>query len=63
MHVCPPRSSLLATAAPTLALSLTLAADVFAQSATQPALGWSGWLRCEVAVRGPGYTDQQIHKF
>jgi hypothetical protein len=60
MHVCPPRSSLLATAAPTLALSLALAADVVAQSAP-PTLGWSGWLRCEVTVRGPGYTDQQTH--
>ena len=24
-------------------------------------LGWSGWVRCDVVVRGPGYADQQVH--
>ncbi len=49
-----------ATVLPVLALTLA-ASSAFAQTAPLSPLGWSGWVRCDVTVRGPGYTDQQTH--
>ena len=43
-------------------LATALASPLAAQATTSPLLGWSGWARCDVTVRGPGgYSDQQTH--
>ena len=39
--------------------ALLIAAPVHSQKLST--LGWSGWVRCDVAVQGAGYTDQQTH--
>ena len=36
-------------------------AHALAQAQAVPLTGWSGWTRCEVSVRGPGYNDHQTH--
>jgi hypothetical protein len=53
------RRSLLATAAPMLALPL--ASPALAQTGQSSPLGWSGWARCDITVQGPGYSDQKTH--
>src|SRR5436190_43008 len=46
----------------TATLMLTLGAPLAAQGTSSSLLGWSGWARCDVTVRGPGgYSDQQTH--
>jgi hypothetical protein len=51
------------TALPWLSILVSASTlPAFAHGQAAPSLtGWSGWARCEVSVRGPGYTDQQTH--
>ena len=53
------RRSLLATVAPMVAPMV--ARPALAQSVQSSPLGWAGWMRCDVNVQGPGYTDQMTH--
>lgn len=43
---------------PSMVLACFLSSRIHAQS---PSDSWSGWVRCQVDVRGPGYSDQQTH--
>lgn len=45
-------------------LALLVVAAAFAQAPrTAPLQPWSGSARCEIAVQGPGYSDQQTHSW
>jgi hypothetical protein len=47
----------------TVALASVTVCGVRREVAAQasPTLGWAGWARCDIAVQGPGYRDQQTH--
>src|SRR6478672_10673101 len=55
------RRPLIVIAPPMLALPLPWPAAAQATSQAISPLGWSGWVRCDVNVKGRGYTDQQTH--
>lgn len=52
----------LALALTSSSMTLTIAPHALAQ-ATSPTLGWSGWARCDVTVRGAGYSHQETHSW
>jgi hypothetical protein len=45
----------------TLAASLALGQVPDVAQGQQTTAAWAGWARCQISVRGPGYTDQQTH--
>jgi hypothetical protein len=44
-----------------LCFASVLLADQASAQVQSSLLGWTGWARCEVTVRGTGYSDQQTH--
>src|ERR1044071_1909834 len=44
-----------------VALVALMCGSTSALAQPAPEAAWAGWARCQIAVQGPGYTDQRTH--